>query len=56
MKSAMVRWEIVDEINLLEVVIEILNGILAAELQRVFPGWIERGERVIDAGGDQSTL
>jgi hypothetical protein len=35
-KSALIRREIPDEINLLEAVTEILNGISEAELQRVF--------------------
>jgi hypothetical protein len=45
--------EIPDEINFLEAVTQILNGIADDELQCVFRSWIERVERVIDAtGGD----
>jgi hypothetical protein len=51
-KSALTGPEIPDEIDLLEEVTETLNGISGAELQRVFQSWIERVEKVIDAGGD----
>jgi hypothetical protein len=51
-KSALIGREIPDEIDLLEAVIEIFNGISGAELQRVFRSSVERVEKVIDAGGD----
>jgi hypothetical protein len=35
-KSALIGWEIADEINLLEALTEILNGISDAELQDLF--------------------
>jgi hypothetical protein len=54
-KSALIRWEIPDEINLLGTVTEILNGISDVELQRGCRSWIERAERVIAAGGDYLT-
>jgi hypothetical protein len=47
--------EIPDESNLPEAIIESSNGISRAELQCVFRSWIERAERVIDAGGDGLT-
>jgi hypothetical protein len=49
--SPLIGWEISDEIDFLEAVIEILNGIADVELQRAFRSWIERGETVLDAGG-----
>jgi hypothetical protein len=39
-KSALIRREIPDKIDLLEAVTEILNGISDAELQRVFRSWM----------------
>jgi hypothetical protein len=51
-KSALIRREIPDEIDLLEAAPEILNSISGSELQRVFRSWIERVENVIDAGRD----
>jgi hypothetical protein len=48
-KSALIGQEIPDEVDLLEAVTAILNGISDAELQRVFRSWIERVERAIDA-------
>jgi hypothetical protein len=51
-KSTLTGWEIPNEINRLEMVNENTDGISDAELQRVFRSWIERVERVIDAGGD----
>jgi hypothetical protein len=50
-KRALIGWEIPDEIDLVEIVTEILNGISYAELQRGFRTWIEHVKRVIDAGG-----
>jgi hypothetical protein len=47
--------EISDEIDLLEAVAMILNGISYAELQRVFRSWIERVGPVIDAAADYLT-
>jgi hypothetical protein len=38
--------------SILEAVIEVLNGVSGAELQCVFQSWIERVEKVIDAGGN----
>jgi histone-lysine N-methyltransferase SETMAR len=52
LKNARIEREIPDEIDLLEALTEILNGISDAELQRVFRIWIECVERVIDAGGN----
>jgi hypothetical protein len=48
-KSPLIGPEIPDEIDLLEAVIEILNGISDAELQRVFRSRTECVEIVIDA-------
>jgi hypothetical protein len=48
-KGVLVRQAISNEINIHEAVTEILNGTSDAGLQRVFPSWIERVERVIDA-------
>jgi hypothetical protein len=50
-KSALIGRETPTEINLLKPVIEILNGISDAELQRVFRSWVEYIKRVIPAGG-----
>jgi hypothetical protein len=47
----LIAWEIPDEIDLLEAVTGILNDISDVKLQRIFRSWIERIERVIDAGG-----
>jgi hypothetical protein len=54
-KSALIDQEIPDEINIHEAVTEIGNDVSNAELQRVFQSWIERVERVFDAGGDYLT-
>jgi hypothetical protein len=54
-KSALIGRETLDEIDLLESVTDILNGISGAELQSVFQGRIELGERVTDARGDYLT-
>jgi hypothetical protein len=54
-ERALIGREIPDEIDFLEAVSESLNGISDAELQRVFRNWIERLEKVIDAGGDYLT-
>jgi hypothetical protein len=54
-KSALTKQEITDEIDRLETATEIVNSISDAELQRLFRSWIERVERVIDAGGDYLT-
>jgi hypothetical protein len=50
-KSALIGREIPDEIDFLEAVNEILNGISDSELRRVFRSWIKCLERVIGAGG-----
>jgi hypothetical protein len=55
-KSALLRREIPDEIDPLEIVIEILNGVSDAELQHVFRRWIHRVERIIQAGGGYLTM
>jgi hypothetical protein len=52
MKNALIRQEISDEIDLLEVVTEILGGISQDELWAVFRNWVERGQAMIDANGD----
>jgi hypothetical protein len=36
LRSALIGWEIRDEINLFEVITEILNGVSDTKLQRVF--------------------
>jgi hypothetical protein len=51
-KSVLIGQGIPNEIDLLEAITEMLNGISAAELQRVFRNWVEDVEKVIDAGGD----
>jgi hypothetical protein len=51
-KTVLIGREILDEIDLLEAVTEILNGISDGELQRVFRNWIERVEMVINTRGD----
>jgi hypothetical protein len=51
-RSALIGQEIPNGIDLLEAVIEILNAISDAELQRVFRRWIDGIKRVTDAGGD----
>jgi hypothetical protein len=48
----LIGWEIPDEIDLLEAITEILNGISDAELQHVFWSWIKPVERVIDTKKD----
>jgi hypothetical protein len=48
-RIALIGREIPDEIDFLESVTQILNGIADDELQCVFRSWIERVERVIDA-------
>jgi histone-lysine N-methyltransferase SETMAR len=48
-KGVLIGQEIPDEIELLDAVTEILNGISSAELQAVFQDWIERVRGVIDA-------
>jgi hypothetical protein len=55
MKSALIGREISDELDLLELVTEALNGISDPELQRVFRSWTERIQRVNDARGDSLT-
>jgi hypothetical protein len=50
-KGAASGQGIPDEINLLDAVTEILNGISIDELQRVSRSWIERVENVIIAQG-----
>jgi hypothetical protein len=47
-KNGLIERKISDEIDVLEVVTEILNGILDVQLQRVFRSWIEPFERVTD--------
>jgi hypothetical protein len=44
-KRSLVSWEIIDEINLLEELTEILNGISDSELQRIFRRGIEYIEK-----------
>jgi hypothetical protein len=44
-KGALIGQEIPDEIDRLEAVIDILNGISTDELQRVFRSWIEHVEK-----------
>jgi hypothetical protein len=51
-KSALIRWEIPDEIDLLEATTDILNGISGAELHRAFPCWIAPVQNGIHPGGD----
>jgi histone-lysine N-methyltransferase SETMAR len=51
-KRELIGREIPEDRDLLEAVIEILNGISTDELQRVFRSWIERVEKVIAAEGD----
>jgi hypothetical protein len=41
-KSPLIEQEIPDEIGLLKIVTDILDGISGAELQAVFRTWIER--------------
>jgi hypothetical protein len=43
--------EISHEIDLLESVTESLNGISGSELQCIFRSWVERVEKLIEAGG-----
>jgi hypothetical protein len=54
-KSALIEQEIPDEIDLLEAVTEILNGISDAELRRAFRNWIERVDKVIGPRGNYLT-
>jgi hypothetical protein len=54
-KSMLIKYEIPDEIDLLERATEISNGVSDAELQGLFRSWIERVERVVDTGGDSLT-
>jgi histone-lysine N-methyltransferase SETMAR len=54
-KSALVGREISCEIDFLEAVTEILNGISNAAFQCAFRGWAECIGRVINAGGDYLT-
>jgi hypothetical protein len=54
-KNVRIGRENPDEIDLLEAVTEILNGISDGELQHLFRSRIERVERVIDAAGDYLT-
>jgi hypothetical protein len=54
-KSMLNRREIPDEVDLLHVATEILNGNSDAELQSVFRSWMKYVERVIDAGRDYLT-
>jgi hypothetical protein len=53
-KSALIGGD-PDEIDILESVTEILNGISDAELQIFFRSWIKHFERRIDAGWNYST-
>jgi hypothetical protein len=50
-KGTLIKQEIPDEINLLDAVTEILNGISTGELQCVFRSWIERVESATTAEG-----
>jgi hypothetical protein len=50
-KGVLIGQEIPDEISLLGVATELLNGISTDELQRVFCTWIEGVENVITAKG-----
>jgi hypothetical protein len=52
MKNVLIGPEISEEIDLLEVVTEILNGISHDELRAAFRNWVERVQAVIDANGD----
>jgi hypothetical protein len=54
-KTALIGRKIPDEVDLLEAVTVILNGISGSELQHVLQSWIEHVEQVIDAGGDYLT-
>jgi hypothetical protein len=51
MKSALIGYEIPDEIGLLDIVIEILSDILHDELHVVFRNWIEHIQNLIDVDG-----
>jgi hypothetical protein len=55
MDSALIGWEISDEIDLFQLVAETFDDISDAELQTLFQGWIEHVERVNDAGKDYLT-
>jgi hypothetical protein len=52
MKNALIGREVSDEIDLLEVVTEIMSGILHDELRAVFRNCVEHVQAVIDANGD----
>jgi hypothetical protein len=51
MKGALTGQKIPDEINLLDAVTKILNGISTDELQHVSRSWIERVENAITTEG-----
>jgi hypothetical protein len=54
-ESALIGLKIPDENNFLEAVTEILNDVSDAKLQDAFQSWIDRAERVIEAGGGYFT-
>jgi hypothetical protein len=51
-KSALIGQETPDEIALLVIVAQILDGISDEELQAVFLSWIKGVQNIIDANGD----
>jgi hypothetical protein len=51
-QSTLIGQEIPDEIDLLEIVIQILDGISNEKLQAIFRNWIEYIQNIIDANGD----
>jgi hypothetical protein len=51
-KSALIGYEIPDEIGLLEIVTQMLDGIPDEEFKAVFRSWIECVQHMIDANRD----
>jgi hypothetical protein len=51
-KSARIGSDVPDEIGLLEIVTQIVDGILDEEFQAVFRSWIECVQSIIEANRD----